>query len=130
MFIKFDPDDYNDIIVLMRDIKDVHKSLFPKATLQSQAAKYEEECIELATAKNGKELCEEFADMFIVACGLMRFSSQLGVDLCRNIIRTIKDDESRALFIETVCNKMNINQSRDWNETSDGFYKHKEYSIH
>lgn len=130
MFIKFDPDDYDDIIILMRDIRDVHKSLFPKATLQSQAAKYEEECLELASAKDNDEIREEFADMFIVACGLMRFSPQLGIDLCKNIITTIKDDESRELLIKAVCDKMNTNQTRDWNETKDGFYKHKEHIVH
>ena len=130
MFIKFNSDDYKDIIVLMKDIKNVHKSLFPKATLQSQVAKYEEECIELATATNGKEICEEFADIFIVACGLMRFSPQLGVDLCSNIIKTVKDEDGKTLLVEAICNKMNINQSRDWNETNDGFYKHKEKLMH
>ena len=130
MFIKFDPDNYKDIIVLMKDIKDVHTSLFPNATIQSQAAKYEEECIELATAESCEDIREEFADLFIVSCGLLRFSPQLGIDLCKNIITTIKDDESREFLIKAVCDKMNVNQTRDWNETNSGFYKHKDHIVH
>lgn len=130
MIKKFDLDDYNDINDLILDIQIVHEELFPQATLASQIAKYEEENEELQLADTIEDIIEEFADVFIVACGIRRFSPILGTDLLKHVIDTIKNDKDRITLMEAVCKKMNKNQERDWGEQDSGYYKHKVHTIH
>ena len=130
MIKKFDLDDYNDINDLILDIQIVHEELFPQATLASQIAKYEEENEELQLADTIEDIIEEFADVFIVACGIRRFSPILGTDLLKHVIDTIKHHEDKITLMEAVCTKMNKNQERDWGEQSGGYYKHKVHTIH
>lgn len=129
MSIEFDIKNYNDINPLIDDIIEVHKELFPTATLLTQIEKYEEEKQELLEANEVDKVIEEFADIFIVACGIKRFNDYLGTDLCNFIIKTITNYEDRIDLMKAVCNKMNKNQKRSWKETKDGYYKHKIHNI-
>lgn len=130
MIKKFDLDDYNDINDLILDIQIVHEELFPQATLLSQVAKYEEENEELQLANTKEDIIKEFADVFIVACGIRRFSTIIGTNLLKQIITSIKKHDDRIILMEAVCEKMNKNQERDWGEPSSGYYKHKVHTIH
>lgn len=130
MIKKFDLDDYKDINDLILDIQIVHEELFPQATLTSQIAKYEEESEELQLANTMEDIIEEFADVFIVACGIRRFSKILGTDLLKHVINTIRNDKNKITLMKAVCTKMNKNQERDWGEQSSGYYKHKVHTIH
>lgn len=129
MIKKFNIDDYKNINDLILDVQIVHEELFPKATLASQIAKYEEESEELQLADTAEDIIEEFADIFIVACGIRRFSPTIGTDLLKNIIATIRRHEDKVTLIEAVCAKMNKNQERDWGEQSSGYYKHKIHTV-
>ena len=130
MIKKFDLDDYKDINDLILDVQVVHEKLFPQATLASQIAKYEEESEELQLANTMEDIIEEFADVFIVACGIRRFSPILGTDLLKHVITTIKNHKDKITLMVAVCEKMNKNQERDWGEQSSGYYKHKVHTIH
>ena len=130
MIKKFDFDDYKDINDIILDIQIVHEELFPQATLTSQIAKYEEESEELQLANTMEDIIEEFADIFIVACGIRRFSPILGTDLLKQVIDTVKNHNDKITLMKAVCAKMNKNQERDWGEQSGGYYKHKVHTIH
>lgn len=123
-------EEYKDINYLIEDVVFIHKQLFPQATLASQIAKYEEETEELQLANTMDEIVEEFADLFIVACGIRRFSLVLGTDLIKYLINTVKHNDDCMTLMKTVCEKMNKNQKRDWGETYDGYYKHTVHSVH
>ena len=130
MIKKFDLADYNDINDLILDIQIVHEKLFPQATLVSQVAKYEEKSEELQLANTKEDIIEEFADVFIVACGIRRFSSILGTDLLKQVITTIRRHDDKITLMEAVCEKMNKNQESDCGELSSDYYKHKILTIH
>lgn len=129
MIKNFNLDDYNDINDLILDVQIVHEKLFPQATLTSQITKYEEKSEELQLADTKEDIIEEFADVFIVACGIRRFSSILGTDLLKQVITTIRRHDDRITLMEAVCEKMNKNQERDLGESSSGYYKHKIHTI-
>lgn len=130
MIKKFNLNDYKNINDLILDVQIVHEKLFPQATLASQIAKYEEESEELQLANTMEDIIEEFADVFIVACGIRRFSSILGTDLLEQVLTTIKDYDNKVTLMKAVCEKMNKNQERVWGEPSSGYYKHKVHTIH
>ena len=123
-------DEYKDINDLILDVQAKHEILFPNATLASQIAKYEEESEELQLANTMENIIEEFADVFIVACGIRRFSPILGTDLLKQVITTIKNYDDKVTLMKAICAKMNKNQTRDWGEASSGNYKHKVHTIH
>lgn len=130
MIKEFELKNYKDINDLILDVQIVHEQLFPQATLVSQIAKYEEENEELQLANTMEDIIEEFADVFIVACGIRRFSPILGTDLLKLVITAIKRHEDKITLMEAVCAKMNKNQERDWGEQSSGYYKHTIHTIH
>lgn len=115
---------YSDLI---DKVSNVHKQLFVNANGTSQCAKYEEEFIEFVNTKNDKEIMQELADLFIVACGIRNFYSAVGNSILGYLVNKIKDssDQVQQIFVEEVCNKMNENQKRKWNETTNGYYKHE-----
>lgn len=112
-----------------------HRELFKDVTLMSQITKYCEEFNEMEEAikhidENPEAFYEELADMFIVACGILRFNEALGKSLCKSIADDFiykKDEEGNNLLAELttrVIEKMNKNIKRVWSKTKDGNYKH------
>lgn len=103
-----------------------HEKAFPDATLEGQVAKYQEELKEW-TDSNCQDV-SEFADMFIVACGVARFDIYRGMfylnDIYEWLISDIPfgDDE----FIDAVNVKMGKNRNRVWEKTKKGLYHHTE----
>lgn len=109
---------------LVEDIVKVHKELYPNATLLTQIKKYEEEYAELVSSVDTGDVVKEFADLFIVSCGIRRFSEVVGKDLEAGILKSITKNDDKLILMEAVCRKMNENQKRVWKETKDGYYKH------
>lgn len=112
-------------VKLVDDIIKVHNELYPNATLLTQIKKYEEEYAELVASVDTGDVVKEFADLFIVSCGIRRFSEAVGKDLGAGILKSITDNEDKLILMEAVCRKMNENQKRVWKETKDGYYKHE-----
>lgn len=106
----------------IKSIIEWHEQTFPDATLEGQLEKYQDELQELA-ASNYKDITE-LADMFIVACGICRFSLSHGMiafwkvaDLTPGILLT------KGQFEAAVNEKMQINRKRKWGK-GKGNYQH------
>lgn len=109
---------------LFNKVKDVHTKLFPDATLQSQCNKFDEEYEEYKNAKDGEDICQEFADMFIVAAGIARFTKHLGEFLCYLMTNDLGDNTVlRVSLANAIVTKVNKNIDRKW-DNNDGYYKH------
>lgn len=123
------------LLDFMKRVKDKHQELFKDVTLISQITKYSEEFNEMEEAnrhidENPEAFYEELADMFIVACGILRFNEALGKCLCKSIVDDFiykKDEEDNdylSVITTKVIEKMNKNIKRVWSKTKDGNYKH------
>lgn len=128
--------DNENLLDFMKRVRDKHQELFKDVTLMSQISKFSEEYNEmieaLKLAENGNTdlFYEELADMFIVACGILRFNEALGQCVCKSIVDDFtykKDEEGNNFLAELairVIKKMNKNIKRVWSKTKDGNYKH------
>lgn len=127
--------DKEDLLNFMKRIRDKHQKLFKDVTLMSQITKFSEEYNEMQKLtehadENPEAFYEELADMFIVACGILRFNEALGKCLCKSIvddfiyIKDDKGDDYLSVLITEVIEKMNKNIKRVWSKTKDGNYKH------
>ena len=123
------------LLDFMKRVEYVHRELFKDVTLMSQITKFSEEYNEMEEAykhidENPNAFYEELADMFIVACGILRFNEALGKCLCKSIadhFRYKEDDAGNNCLLELttkVIEKMNKNIKRVWSKTKDGNYKH------
>ena len=132
MIYKFKVEELKTIENLINKVREIHKQLFPKATLEKQCAKFEEEYQEALKAE-GEDFMKELADMFIVACGIGNFNLSISTFLCNYIITKIEQNKDSnvisPMFYYFVCEKMNKNQERVWNETETGYYKHENNNI-
>lgn len=109
-----------------------HKETFPDATLEGQVGKFIGEANEVLMTVGpdvmGRDSCDhsEMADMFIVACGVARFSMQDFVFGMSTITTYMQDYNVSVVDLETaVQKKMKINRQRKWDK-KDGQYQHKE----
>ena len=108
-----------------------HKDAFPDATLDGQKLKWQEEKREWKESLRPATedfVCgdvNELADMFIVACGLTRFSDAEAMfcfgcverELCASLCAT--EDLENA-----IDKKMERNRKRTWEKTLQGNYHH------
>lgn len=109
---------------LFEKVIKVHEQLFPDATLESQCNKFNEEYEEYKNATQGEEICYEYADCFIVAAGIARFSKGLGECLGRLLVIDLgKNYNLRESLAIAIVDKMNKNIDRKW-DNNNGFYKH------
>lgn len=119
-------------------VRNMHQELFPDVTIMSQIAKFDEEYDEMIEAtkhiaEESDKFLEELVDMFIVACGILRFNESIGYCLCKSIADDFiykKDDAGNNCLSELttkVIEKMNKNIKRVWSKTADGNYKHVSY---
>lgn len=101
-----------------------HEKTFPDATLEGQLRKYEEEILECNDSK--QDDISELADVFIVACGIARFSLvEALVAFSRIKTRlSISNKFDRYDLFVAINAKMKVNRSRTWEKT-DGLYKHE-----
>lgn len=127
MIYKFNYEDFKIYDNLINKVSEVHKQLFPNATGQSQCAKYEEEFEEFLKASDTTDIMKELADMFIVACGIRNFYENVGNNILGYIITKVisQSEKVQMIFVKEICDKMNKNQERIWNETESGYYKHQ-----
>lgn len=127
--------DREDLLNFMKRVRDKHQELFKDVTLMSQITKFSEEYNEMQEStehadENSEAFYEELADMFIVACGILRFNEALGKCLCKSIVDDFiykKDEEGNnylSVLTTKVLEKMNKNIKRVWSKTKNGNYKH------
>lgn len=115
-----------------------HEETFPEATLEGQRVKALEEAGEYVEVKDVKDFSkgiDELADVFIVGCGVARFSTVEALSVfdlvllaCRGPSpkATREDYKERVIQLgEAVDKKMEINRQRKWNKRN-GMYKHVE----
>ena len=127
--------DNESLLDFMERVRDKHQELFKDVTLMSQIIKFSEEYNEMEEAnvyidEDPEAFYEELADMFIVACGILRFNAALGKSLCKAIADDFiykKDEEGNdylCVLTTKDIEKMNKNIKRVWSKTKDGNYKH------
>ena len=108
----------------IKSIIEWHEQTFPDATLAGQLEKYQDELQELVQS-NHKDITE-LADMFVVSCGICRFSLTQGM----TAFWKVADLGARMFLIKeqfdaAVNNKMAINRQRKWG-IGKGNYQHIE----
>ena len=94
-----------------------HEETFPEATLDGQMAKFNEEYDEWKDAKTPEESNKELADMFIVACGLARFTYD---PVFFSLVHTLGNSLD---LHKSINEKMKLNRTRQWTK-GNGEYKH------
>lgn len=120
-----------NIIPAKEDIATIiqwHKDVFPEACFEGQTKKWEEEYGEFLTARTHKDTAEmvsELADLFIVACGIMRFNLIQG---CQRMLlwNELRYTHGWALTTceEAINKKMKKNRARKWEYMGNGNYHH------
>ena len=110
----------------IKTIMEWHEQTFPDETLGGQLLKFAEESKEFEEAQNLHEL----ADMFIVACGVARFSQMDAVDCFYRIRKSLKKWRTLEryginVFQMVLDEKMAKNRRRVWKKTSEGCYHHE-----
>lgn len=96
-----------------------HESLFPKADLQSQVIKLEEELGEVSEAKTEEQVIKELADCIICCIGMYRFAPKTA-----ELLDSVIGQASKPTIEEAVRRKWKINLGRTW-EWNGKTYKHK-----
>lgn len=110
------------------DIMNWQAKTFPRSTVEGQIEKFREEFAELVSAStNGASataVAGELADMFIVACGILRLDAAAGAKAFSDLIRIQVAMEVTDRRLNNAINrKMGINVTRKW-RYRDGQYKH------
>lgn len=106
----------------IKSIIEWHEQTFPDATLEGQELKYRDELLEWSDS--GCEDVFELADMFIVACGIARFSLEKGLYYIADAYAAATEIGTDELF-GAVQEKMQINRQRKWG-IGKGNYQHIE----
>lgn len=90
----------------LEKLAESHKALFPKATLESQVIKLEEELIELHNAVEFDDILKEKADVIIVCIGIYRFAPAVASYLLPTALSELEEQE--------VNRKWQLNLKRKW----------------
>lgn len=108
-----------------------HKDMFPDATLDGQKLKWREEKREWKESLRPvtKDLVcgdvKELADMFIVACGLTRFSDAEAMFCFSSVVQELYSSLFTTSDLENAIDKkMERNRARIWKKTPQGNYHH------
>ena len=106
----------------IKNIIEWHEQTFPDATRYGQLLKFKEKAKEYHDTHNPDEL----VDMFIVACGMARFSNILAMQYFGMVYQflCLTDIKVRE-FGMLVERKMEKNRKRVWNKVGSGIYHHK-----
>lgn len=97
------------------------RETFPNATLEGQIEKFKDERKEWEQAEMHYEELWEAADMFIVACGIARFSLRIALGYFAEVENISSSYDG---FDDAINEKMEINRKRQWN-FNNGQYQHK-----
>lgn len=108
----------------IKSIADWNEQTFPDATFDDQRQKFYEEMGEYNNTDH-KDI-SELADMFIVACGAIRFDLlEAMFELGTVCYFANKNHEMRLKELRKAVNdKMEINRKRKWGKTDNGTYHH------
>lgn len=108
-----------------------HKDMFPDATLDGQRLKWMEEKREWKESLRPvtKDLVcgdvKELADMFIVACGLTRFSDAEAMFCFSSVVQELYSSLFTTSDLENAIDeKMEHNRARIWKKQANGSYHH------
>ena len=108
-----------------------HKDMFPDATLDGQRLKWMEEKREWKESLRPvtKDLVcgdvKELADMFIVACGLTRFSDAEAMFCFSSVVQELYSSLFTTSDLENAIDeKMEHNRARIWEKQANGSYHH------
>lgn len=108
-----------------------HKDAFPDATLDGQRLKWMEEKREWKESLRPvtKDLVcgdvKELADMFIVACGLTRFSNAEAMFCFSSVVQELYSSLFATSDLENAIDeKMEHNRARIWKKQANGSYHH------
>lgn len=114
--------------MLIADIISWHKETFKRTDLKAQKKKWLEEVKEFNKAVDAcspKGILEEAADLFIVACGIARFSLTDGIKMITNVsFNALNNGITAAKLSNAIRRKMAVNVTRTWS-AKNGVYKHK-----
>lgn len=115
----------------IKSIIEWHEQTFPDATLEGQIEKFKDEekefYEEFKKPDNRQKQLFELADMYIVACGVARFSFENGLIALHRAAQAelkIYPYAGEELF-ECIDKKMAINRNRKWS-VGKGNYQHIE----
>ena len=101
---------------LIKDILRWHIKTFPKATLETQLLKVNNEMAEMMNATTPANYIEEWADVCIASVSLAeRFNSWLGKYLLLKYFYDL-DDSQKNIIRQAIKRKMKINKKRTWKE--------------
>lgn len=109
---------------MIQKIASQHRKLFPKADLEGQMAKYNEEMDELINAKTKEKRTLELADCYICCAGMYRFDRTIAetyVAIVEVTAESLGIDWSDVL--DVASKKWAVNMKRKW-EYKDGKYHH------
>lgn len=102
-----------------------HEETFPDATLDGQIEKYNEEYDEFYEADTPKDAVVELADMFIVVCGIARFSAMDALFYFHEVDHELGINSiSFEQLSNAVDKKMEKNRKRVWVKTGEGTFHH------
>lgn len=108
-----------------------HKDMFPDVTLDGQRLKWMEEKREWKESLRPvtKDLVcgdvKELADMFIVACGLTRFSNAEAMFCFSSVVQELYSSLFATSDLENAIDeKMEHNRARIWKKQANGSYHH------
>lgn len=110
------------------DIMNWQAKTFPRSTLEGQIEKFSEEFTEAMDAYNvdapATVIAGELADMFIVACGILRLDATCGAKAFADLLNVQCALEVSDRRLNNAINrKMETNADRKW-RYKDGLYKH------
>lgn len=102
-----------------------HEEIFADATLEDQINKLLEEYDEFESAETEEDMITELADMFIVVCGIARFSTSDALFYFHQIDHELgQSNISLEEFSAAVEKKMEKNRKRTWAKQENGSYHH------
>jgi hypothetical protein len=104
----------------IKSIIEWHEHTFPDATLDGQIEKFNDEHKEWERAETDEDEIQEAADMFIVCCGIARFSLRIALSFF-DIVAMVSS--AYAGFDDVINEKMQINRQRKW-AVGKGNYQH------
>lgn len=110
------------------DIMNWQSKTFPRSTVEGQIEKFCEEFNEVAEAfandAPATVVAGELADMFIVACGILRLDAVAGAKAFSDLLNVQCALEVSDRRLNNAINrKMEVNVARKW-RYRDGLYKH------
>lgn len=102
-----------------------HRDTFPDANLDGQIEKYNEEYDEFYSSDTAEDMISELADMFIVVCGIARFSAMDALFYFHEVDHELgKSNISFQDLSNAIDKKMEKNRKRVWAKTQEGAYHH------